>query len=384
ESGEKFQIPDMLSNRADIYNLGEIIGDSADAFEMSYLENSLTSNPVLSRLASRSQKDVYGVIKLAQQTRRQQETGQPPSQEGIDFEGNYSAEELNEFVSVMVKLMRVRDVVLRVNREYITSAAQHDDYRTEPPFLLQGSYRNMNRIAEKVLPVMNDKELETLIVSSYQNDAQTLTSGTEANLLKFKELTGLMTPREQQRWEDIKKTFRQNVKLRGIGSDDKVGQVIATLSTFNDGLDSIRKAVGDAAVSLSARNEDNGQLEVLAAGLRSLSEQMSTSLTRMEQLASRPIEVPAIEMKWPDQLPSTTTPAADKSDRITVINRLPKSVYSVLTTQFSLMEQWLKPLTELTARQHQEITELRPMVEQCLKSYRGLLAKLEEAHAAEE
>ena len=29
ESGEKFQIPDMLANRADTYNLGDIIGDSA-------------------------------------------------------------------------------------------------------------------------------------------------------------------------------------------------------------------------------------------------------------------------------------------------------------------------------------------------------------------
>ena len=62
-------------------------------------------------------------------------------------------------VAVMKKLMRVRDVVLRVNREYIRSAAQADDYRTEPPFKLQGSYRNMNRIAEKVLPMMNDDEL---------------------------------------------------------------------------------------------------------------------------------------------------------------------------------------------------------------------------------
>ena len=66
ESGEKFQIPDMLSNRADIYNLGEIIGEAADAFEMSYLENCLTSNPALNNLATRSQKDVYAVIKMAQ------------------------------------------------------------------------------------------------------------------------------------------------------------------------------------------------------------------------------------------------------------------------------------------------------------------------------
>ena len=75
-------------------------------------------------------------------------------------------------VAVMKKLHRVRDIVLAVNREYIRSAGQADDYRTEPPFKLQGSYRNMNRIAEKVVPIMNDHELQTLILSSYENDAQ--------------------------------------------------------------------------------------------------------------------------------------------------------------------------------------------------------------------
>ena len=44
ESGEKFRIPDMLANRADIYNLGDIIGDSQEVFKLSYIENSLTSN----------------------------------------------------------------------------------------------------------------------------------------------------------------------------------------------------------------------------------------------------------------------------------------------------------------------------------------------------
>ena len=33
ESGDKFRIPDMLANRADIYNLGDVIGDSADLFK---------------------------------------------------------------------------------------------------------------------------------------------------------------------------------------------------------------------------------------------------------------------------------------------------------------------------------------------------------------
>jgi len=128
ESGGKFQIPDMLANRADTYNLGDIIGEHSGDFEASYIENSITSNSVLSRLASRSQKDVYAVMKIAS-------TG---TREGVDFDGNYSAQEMDEMVSVMQKLMRVRDTILRVNLEYIRSAAQEDVYRTELPFRSRG------------------------------------------------------------------------------------------------------------------------------------------------------------------------------------------------------------------------------------------------------
>ena len=77
ESGDKFQIPDMLANRADTYNLGDIIGEHGDAFKMSYLENCLTSNPTLNTLAARSQQDVYNIIQIAQTN----------SREGVDFEG---------------------------------------------------------------------------------------------------------------------------------------------------------------------------------------------------------------------------------------------------------------------------------------------------------
>ena len=104
ESGEKFQIPDMLANRADTYNLGDVIGGSRSAFELSYLENALTSNPTLNQLASRSTKDVYGIIQMAE----------VDSPDGIEFESDYSVEELNELVNVMRKLMRVRDVAARV------------------------------------------------------------------------------------------------------------------------------------------------------------------------------------------------------------------------------------------------------------------------------
>lgn len=233
ESGDKFQIPDMLSNRADTYNLGDILGDSQTAFELSYIENSLTSNPVLNKLANRSQKDIYTLIRLAETDNR----------EGLEFEGNFTSDEVSEFVAVLKKIFVVRDYVLRNNMEYIRSAAQSDEFRTEPPFKLQGSYRDMNKMAEKVVPIMNDTELQTLIMSHYENEAQTLTTGAEANLLKFKELNNILTEEETQRWEDIKKTFQKNNQFKGVGSGDQVGQVLVQLSNFNDGLESIRETI---------------------------------------------------------------------------------------------------------------------------------------------
>ncbi|MDQ3621431.1 MAG: AAA family ATPase, partial [Verrucomicrobiota bacterium] len=233
ETGEKFEIPDMLANRADTYNLGDVIGGHIDAFKTSYLENAATSNPTLARLAGRSHKDLNAIVQLA-------EGG---SREGVELESTWSPEELSEFVGVTKKLLRVRDVVLRVNEEYIRSAAQADAYRTEPPFKLQGSYRNMNRLAEKVSPVMNDAELEALLQGHYRNEAQTLTKGAEANLLKLKELTNALSPQDAARWEEIKKTFRKNQVLGAGNANSPVTQVVQRLAACYDGIDAIREVL---------------------------------------------------------------------------------------------------------------------------------------------
>jgi hypothetical protein len=232
ESGQKFRIPDMLANRADTYNLGDIIGGSASAFKASYIENAVTSNAVLAPLANKSQKDIRAFIRIA-------ETG---SREGVTFEASYSPQETEEILSVMKKLVIVREVVLRVNQEYIASAAQADEFRVEPPFRLQGSYRNMNRLAEKIVPVMNDAEVRALLLDHYRGESQTLTTGAESNLLKFKEMVGAVDATEAARWEEIKKTFRRNTTAKGTG-DDPAGRVVASLTGFQDGLDAIRQTM---------------------------------------------------------------------------------------------------------------------------------------------
>ncbi|SFQ59748.1 DNA repair ATPase [Hymenobacter arizonensis] len=227
ESGEQFRIPDMLANRADIYNLGDIIGDTANIFLLSYLENALVANPVLNRLAAKSQADVYPLIKLA-------ETGDSA---GLTFEANHSPEEINEYVAVLQKLLRIRDVVARVNEEYIRSAAQANEYRTEPPFKLQGSYRNMAKLAEKVRPIMNDEEVRALLATHYDNEAQTLTSGTEANLLKLRELLGWLQETETTRWADIKATFTRNLRTSSGG---QLQSVLTQLEHIASGLGGIK------------------------------------------------------------------------------------------------------------------------------------------------
>ncbi len=235
EGGTKFKIPDMLANRADTYNLGDILGGHLEAFKASYIENCLTANPILSRLASRHQEDVYAVMRIAT-------TG---SHEGVDFMGNHAPAEIEEMVAVTKQLFAVRDTILRVNQEYIKSAAQEDAYRTEPAFRLQGSYRNMARIAAKVLPLMSNEEVRALILDHYQNESQTLTQGAEANLLKFKDFEGISSEVEAARWSDIRKEFMKRRLLGGAGEEDPVGRVVAQLSGFQDGLDSIRAIIGE-------------------------------------------------------------------------------------------------------------------------------------------
>lgn len=208
ESGESFKIPDMLANRADIYNLGDTLTGCEQEFAMSFIENALTSNAVLAPLANRNMEDLYKLVRMCQ--------GEDISLN--ELEHGYSQAEVNEIKAVLSRLITIRNTVLKVNAQYIASAAQDNNYRTEPPFKLQGSYRNMNKMAEKVVAAMNDEELENLICDHYRGEAQTLSKGSEENLLKLGELRGTLSAEQLQRFSQIKGDFVRLNKLDGAGS----------------------------------------------------------------------------------------------------------------------------------------------------------------------
>ena len=240
ESGEMFKIPDMLANRADIYNLGDILGGMDEQFSLSYIENSLTSNQVLAPLAVREMDDVYKLINMAK--------GQHVAT--TDLSHQYSAAEINEITGIFKKMFLIQDVVLKINKQYIASAAQNDKYRTEPAFKLQGSYRNMNKMTEKVSAVMNKEELMQMIADHYLGEAQLLTTGAEDNLLKLAELRGNITDEESKRWEQIKKDFLRNKALGGDDADVG-GKVIAQLADLVSGVQGLSDVASQTAQSTS-------------------------------------------------------------------------------------------------------------------------------------
>jgi hypothetical protein len=236
ETGDRFRIPDMLANRADTYNLGDILDGKEELFALSYIENALTSNSALAPLATREPGDIHKLIRMAK--------GEEVPTGELSY--GYAAAELQEIVAVFQRLFRVQQVLLKVNLEYIASAAQDERFRTEPAFKLQGSYRNMGKITEKVVAAMTDDELERLIDDHYQGESQTLTTAAEQNLLKLQEMRGRLTPEKAKRWEEIKQGFAR-VKRMGGKEDDPVARVTGQLSAIEEQLGSVAGAVVKAA-----------------------------------------------------------------------------------------------------------------------------------------
>lgn len=192
--GGHFEMPDMLVNRSDVFNLGDVSGEHREAFARSYIENSLTACPSVAPHASKLLDDLGPVLEMA--------AGRKPV-ESSGLQHAWDGAELDATVRSLAMLRRAQDVVLKVNAAYIASAATSEDDRIAPPFLLQGSYRNMARIAGRVVPVMTEAELDAVVDDHYNSEAQTLTDRAEQNLLAYKALTGRMTDIERARWHGI-------------------------------------------------------------------------------------------------------------------------------------------------------------------------------------
>ncbi|MFH9726460.1 DNA repair ATPase [Streptomyces sp. NPDC017254] len=237
ESGERFQVPDMLANRADVWNLGDVLGGKEDAFALSFVENALTSHPVLAPLAGRDRADLELLTRLA---------ADDPTARRDRLTHPYAPAELDRVLAVLRHLLAARETVLAVNAAYIASAARADSARTEPPFRLQGSYRNMNKITARLAPAMNDAELAAVIDDHYTAEAQTLTTEAEANLLKLALLRGTPTSAQAERWAEITAAHTRT-RMLGGSDDDPLTRAVAALGLLADRITAVETAITRAA-----------------------------------------------------------------------------------------------------------------------------------------
>lgn len=328
ESGEAFKIPDMLANRADIYNLGDILGGMDEQFALSYIENSLTSNSVLAPLALRDMQDVYKLVDLAK--------GKEVATTDLSFA--YSGAEINEICDILRKMLQVQEVVLKINQQYIISAAQNDDYREEPAFKLQGSYRNMNKMTEKISAVMNEQELLQMIEDHYLGEAQLLTSGAEDNLLKLAELRGNMTAEQSERWAKIKADFLRNKAMGGADADvgsKVVGQLVDMASALNAVQKNIKAATSVVAAADTQASNDiaEPQLPSLSAEQLALEQQQLVNQEALQALLSGLGEL----------IGKLTQPALP-SPQVEVINQPVPGMDKILATLAQTIEHSLLPL----------------------------------------
>ncbi len=311
ESGEVFKIPDMLANRADIYNLGDILGGMDEQFALSYIENALTSNPVLAPLALRELSDVYKLVRMSQGEN-------VPS---TDLSYSYSGAEINEITQVLKKLFVIQDVVLKINQQYIASAAQDDKYRTEPAFKLQGSYRNMNKMAEKVSAVMNDEELMAMIADHYLGEAQLLTTGAEANLLKLSELRGNMTQEQHARWQAIKADFLRNKAMGGDETDTgnkmvvQLNDIVNSLKQLGVATQSSGQSLTSVVESINHQNSESqqaaiDQLSNIVKGLQQLGKITNSNGKSLAALVEN------LEKEEPLLLDEATQPQSESSQMV--------------------------------------------------------------------
>ena len=353
ESGEQFKIPDMLANRADTYNLGDILGGHAEAFALSYLENSLTANQVLATLTGRPQQDLYRLLRIA---------GGDDSARA-ELEHPYSALEIGDLSAVLKHLQRVQRILGQVNATYISSAATSDAYRVEPPFKLQGSYRNMAKIAAKVVPLMSAPELEQIISDHYAGESQTLTTGAEANLLKFKTMLGIHTPVEAARWADICRIYTRRQEL--AGADDPASKAVVQLAKLSDQL-------GDLSTTLQAASVSAASAASLAhdRGVDERRVQAERLAVMIERLTSGIEALTAA---------SASTPTVIPAPKVEIINTLPKYYANLYAQQIQVIEKTLIPAVEaigavigqtLSAREHLGgiANELRALMSKQAKS----------------
>lgn len=224
-AGAAFRIPDMLANRADVHNLGDVVSGASAAFAQSYVENACSVNEVLAPVLARGRADLEVLLRGA--------AGEQVRADQLTYD--YGATELRQVLDTLRHAVRVRDQLMLVNAAYIASATVDDAMRGEPAFLLQGSYRNMARIAQRLVPAMTASEVDAVVADHYRAESQTLAAAAGWNLAKLRQVLGVATDADLSEIASLRDRWRES----NVGHDP-LSVMASALRGINDTLEGFR------------------------------------------------------------------------------------------------------------------------------------------------
>ena len=109
-----------------------------------------------------------------------------------------------------------------------------------------------------------------------------------------------------------------------------------------------------------------------------------TSLPEMAQAlaaAATPEVVEEAAEDAPKKKRSVTVRDSEKGpadpNSITVVNKLPPTVVSILKHQFRLMNRWLEPIHRESEAQSEKLSALETQIKECLARYEKLIGSVE-------
>ena len=177
----------------------------------------------------------------------------------------------------------------------------------------------MGKLTARIAAAMTPAEVDALVLDHYRQEAQTLTQGAEANLLKLKELSGWLTdPTEIARWTEIRRGFARRSEL--AGADDPLAKAVIQLA------------------------------------------KLAEEVALVKDLLARPA-------------PEPVPPAAPTPPKLEIINTLPAYYGKLYESHLKVLETSLVPVLELLTRYTGGQGKVRAELEAVAEEMRGVLAK---------
>ena len=163
-------------------------------------------------------------------------------------------------------------------------------------------------------------------------------------------------------------------RLGSAGGDSEIGQVIAQLTTFSEGLNDIRTTLDNGVKQLTQGDDDqanvlqNATMQQVAHAVAELAKFNST-LGEMKTMMGEGIKTSSA-ITGPGGQPPVPT-----QQKIEVVNKVPNIFLDIIRNQFRVLQTWMDPILKL-AEVFPEAEGLREAAKATQQNYDKLIKQI--------